>query len=171
MRQSSTAWMVLLIGQLQLHVKWQLINFQLGLRQVHNGTLYKIYRICNQPSYLPLAEQTAISYTIQPIFNHLLLPYAHLFNTKWIEVSNDFTGSTKIDGLGTLKGSREILLIIEFAGENISSMAKYNSNIKKIYENALKAIKQSGRNKIFTVLYFNNLIYYEVLLKFKKQYV
>lgn len=25
--------------------------------------------------------------------------------------------------------------------------------LKKIYENALKTIKQSGRNKIFTVLY------------------
>ncbi|KAI7869658.1 hypothetical protein BDF14DRAFT_1779133 [Spinellus fusiger] len=123
------------------------------------------------PLISPLAERTAISYTIQSIFNHLFLPYAHLFNTKWIEVSNDFTGSTKIDGLGNLKGSREILLIIEFAGGNISSMAKYDSDIKKIYENALKAIKQSGRNKIFTVLYFNNLIYYEVLLKFKKQYV
>jgi hypothetical protein len=36
-----------------------------------------------------------------------------------------------------------------------SSMAKYESGIKKIYENALKSIKQSGRNKIFTVLYFS----------------
>ncbi|KAI8883915.1 hypothetical protein K501DRAFT_183478, partial [Backusella circina FSU 941] len=56
-------------------------------------------------------------------------------------------------------------------GNISSSMAKYDSDIKKIYENALKTIKQSGRNKIFTVLYFNNLIYYEVLLKFKNQYV
>lgn len=73
-----------------------------------------------------------------------------------IEVSNDFTGSAKIDGLGISNGSREILLIIEFAGGNISpSMAKYDSDIKKIYENALKTIKQSGRNKIFTVLYFS----------------
>ncbi|CAO3689842.1 unnamed protein product [Rhizopus stolonifer] len=124
------------------------------------------------PLMSSLAERTAISYTIQPIFNHLLLPYAHLFNIKWIEVSNDFTESAKIDGLSILKGSKEILLIVEFAGGNSSSsMAKYESDIKKIYENALKSIKQSGRNKIFTVLYFNNLIYYEVLLKFKKQYV
>ncbi|GAA5795414.1 hypothetical protein HPULCUR_000771 [Helicostylum pulchrum] len=102
------------------------------------------------PLISPLAERTAVS----------------------IEVSNDFTGSAKIDGLGISNGSREILLIIEFAGGNISSsMAQYDSNIKKIYENALKTIKQSGRNKIFTVLYFNNLIYYEVLLKFKNQYV
>lgn len=73
-----------------------------------------------------------------------------------IEVSSDFTESTKIDGAGILKGSREILLIIEFAGGNIfSSTAKYDSDIKKIYENALKVIKQSGRNKIFTVLYFS----------------
>jgi hypothetical protein len=35
------------------------------------------------PLISPLAERTAVSYTIQPIFNHLLLPYAHLFNTKW----------------------------------------------------------------------------------------
>jgi hypothetical protein len=73
-----------------------------------------------------------------------------------IEVSNDFTDATKVDRLGILKGSREILLIIEFAGGNISSsMAKYDSDIKKIYENTLKSIKQSGRNKIFTVLYFS----------------
>ncbi|CEG78382.1 hypothetical protein RMATCC62417_12999 [Rhizopus microsporus] len=124
------------------------------------------------PLMSPLAERTAISYTIQPIFNHLPLPYAHLFNIRWIGVSSDFTKSAKVDGLGILKGSTEILLIIEFAEGNISSsMAKYGSDIKKIYENALKSIKQSGRNKIFTVLYFNNLIYYEVLLKFKKQNV
>jgi hypothetical protein len=58
--------------------------------------------------------------------------------------------------LGTLKCSREIVLIIEFAGGNISSsMAKYNSDIKKIYVNALKVVKKSGRDKIFTVLYFS----------------
>lgn len=67
-----------------------------------------------------------------------------------IEVSNDFTKSTKIDGLGILKGSKEILLIIEFAGGNISSsMVKYDSDIKKIYENALKSIKQSFYRSLF----------------------
>ncbi|KAI9022858.1 hypothetical protein CLU79DRAFT_148320 [Phycomyces nitens] len=92
----------------------------------------RFMEFATNPLISPLAERTAISYTIQPIFNHLLLPYAHLFNTKWIEVSNGFTESTKIDGLGTLKGSRETLLIIEFAGGNISSsIAKYDSDIKK----------------------------------------
>lgn len=102
----------------------------------------------------PLLSSLAVSYTIQTIFNHLLLLYAHLFHTKWIEVSNDFTGSAKIGGLGISNSSREILLIIEFAGGNIFSLkAKYDSDIKKIYENAVKTIRQSGRNKIFTVLH------------------
>lgn len=49
-----------------------------------------------------------------------------------IEVSNDFTESAKIDGLGISNGSRETLLIIEFAGGNVSSStAKYDSDIKK----------------------------------------
>lgn len=104
-----------------------------------------------------------------------------------IEVSDDFTGSAKIGGLGISNSSREILLIIEFAAGNISSSkAKCDSDIEKIYENAVKTIKQSGRNQIFTVLYFSryqsaddtyistcldNLIYYEILLKFENQYV
>ncbi|KAL7308491.1 hypothetical protein PS15m_011691 [Mucor circinelloides] len=90
--------------------------------QVHSGTLYKIYGTCNQSPYSTELQS-------QANFNHLLLPYAHLFDR--IEVSNDFNESTKIDGLGILKGSREILLIIEFAGGNTSSMAKYDSDSRQ----------------------------------------
>ncbi|GAA5810671.1 hypothetical protein MFLAVUS_004097 [Mucor flavus] len=42
--------------------------------------------------------------------------YVKFITEHLIEVSNDFTELTKIDGLGNLKGSREILLITEFAG-------------------------------------------------------
>jgi hypothetical protein len=61
--------------------------------------------------------------------------------------------------LADLKELREIVLIIEFAGGNISSStAKYDSDIRKVYENALKSIKKTRRNKIFTVLYFSKVL-------------
>ncbi|KAI9483599.1 MAG: hypothetical protein EXX96DRAFT_648316, partial [Benjaminiella poitrasii] len=41
----------------------------------------RLMEFANNPLISLLAERTVISYTIQPIFNHLFLPYTHLFNT------------------------------------------------------------------------------------------
>lgn len=62
------------------------------------------------------------------------------------------TLQSKIDGLGEKKDGKQVVLLIEFADGTTATKSKLESDIKKIYRNAVKAIKDQSIDSIFTII-------------------
>ncbi|CEP07181.1 hypothetical protein [Parasitella parasitica] len=132
----------------------------------------RLMEYAKNPIEGPLRERTAASYTSQPIINHLLLPYSHSIDIKWIEVQHEWTESIKIDGTACSKINNNLLLLFEFAGgSKTNSITKFNSDVIKLYSNGIKAMQTYGSKKLYTAIYFNNKIHFEALVPFKTKYI
>lgn len=62
------------------------------------------------------------------------------------------TLQSKIDGLGEKKDGKQVVLLIKFAGGTTATKSKLGSDIKKIYWNAVKAIKDQSIDRVFTII-------------------
>ncbi|KAI7905806.1 uncharacterized protein BX663DRAFT_500967 [Cokeromyces recurvatus] len=138
--------------------------------------VFHFLKLCESPMNpisQTLKERTAATWISFPIINSLFLQFQDIIEFKWIEVLHLDLDNSKIDGLAIERKSKSMVIIIEFAGgSNTHTETKLESDCIKIYKNAIKSLKNDVKKKrLFTVLYYNNTIFFESLTIHNEYYV
>lgn len=97
-------------------------------------------------------ERTAACYLIIYIVNQLFLSNNDIIELGWLEREFYLTDKTKFDGVLFKASDKSVSpALVEFAGGlNDNTPSRKNSNdIKKLYENMIKMMKDTSADKMF----------------------
>lgn len=87
----------------------------------------------------------------------------------WLEREFYLTDRTKFDGVLFKAGDKSVSsTLVEFAGsvnDNTSSL-KNSNDIKKLYVNMIKIMKDTGADKMFCMRCYDHQIFFEKLIKY-----
>lgn len=106
-----------------------------------------------------MIERTAACYLIIYAVTQSFLSMNDIIELGWLEREFYLTDKTKFDGILFKVGDKSVPpALVEFAGgvnDNTSNL-KNTSDIKKLYVNMVKIMKDTGADNMFCMRYYGN---------------
>lgn len=114
-----------------------------------------------------MLERTSATYLIIYLVNQLFLPNNDIIELGWLERELYLTDRSKFDGILFKIRSKSVApALIEFSGgiNDRTSSRKNSNDIKKLYRNMTKIMKDTDTDQMFCMRCYGNTMSYLILV-------